>query len=340
MTGRTAGALLALAVGLASEPPVRVLLVVERVQSALARAEKDGQTAKAVSGFKLAERLDDRVVEELESLGAGPKTVGELRRLRDASAELPVPVEAPEFAHAAAPSDEERSVLIRDAREQALNYVRSLPDFVCSQVVQRFENVRGYWARKDTLEIKLTFFERKENYQLRTVNGRSSLRRYRDVGGAITEGEFGTLLAHIFSPEHFAAIEWDHWTTLRKRAAHVLRFRLAVEHSEAHLQVYRPAGGTYDATAGQHGFVYVDSETHAVLRIVAESDSLPPRFPIRSAITSLDYDYAEVGGHSFLLPLRAEILMTTSDLSTRNEVEFRDYRKYAAESSVSFEDAK
>ncbi len=332
--------LLALAVGLAGEPPVRVLALVERVQSALAHAEKDGQTAKAISRLKLAERLDDRVVEELESLGAGPKTASALRRLRDESAELPLPFEPPEFAHEAAPSDEDRRLLIRDAREQALTYVRSLPDFVCNQVVRRFENLRGYWAPKDTLEIKLTYFERKENYQLRTVNGRSSMRRYRDVGGAITEGEFGTLLAHIFSPEHLAVIEWDHWTTLRKRPAHVLRFRLAVEHSDARLEAYRPAGGSYNASVGQHGLVYVDRETHAVLRIVAESDSLPPRFPIRSAITRLDYAYAKVGSRLFLLPLYAEILISTSDLSTRNEVEFRDYRKYGAESSVSFEDVK
>jgi hypothetical protein len=37
-----------------------------------------------------------------------------------------------------------------------------------------------------------------------------------------------------------------------------------------------------------------------------------------------------------LLPLRAEIRMATSDVSTRNQVEFTEYRKYTASSSVTY----
>jgi hypothetical protein len=331
--------LLMLALAPASETD-RVVMVVDQVRSALERLEKDGQTAKAVSRWKLGERLEDRVVEELESLGAGPKTVAELLALRDATSKLELPVESPVFPHDPPPSAQERELLIGDARANALNYVRSLPDFVCNQVVRRYENLRGTWLPKDTLEVKLTFFEAKETYQLRTVNGRFSNRSYREVGGAITEGEFGTLLAHIFSAEHKAEISWHHWSTLRKHEAHVLQFRLPVASSSARLEAYRPGGGTYNTVVGQHGYVYVDRNSHSVLRIIAEADSLPARFPIRTAITTMDYDFSVVGGREFLLPLRAEVRMTTADFSTRNEVVFRDYRKYATESKITFDEPK
>ena len=54
----------------------------------------------------------------------------------------------------------------------------------------------------------------------------------------------------------------------------------------------------------------------------------------------MDYEFANVGGASYLLPFRADVRMVTADMQTRNEVEFRDYRKYAASSNVTFGEAK
>src|ERR1017187_9360966 len=65
--------------------------VVESVRAGLRLNHKDSQIAKALRKFRLAERLDDRTIETLESEGAGPGTVAELEQMRDASAHLPVP---------------------------------------------------------------------------------------------------------------------------------------------------------------------------------------------------------------------------------------------------------
>ena len=45
-------------------------------------------------------------------------------------------------------------------------------------------------------------------------------------------------------------------------------------------------------------------------------------------------------GRQFLLPLRAQIRMATADLRTRNDVEFHSYRKFAAETSITFGDPR
>jgi hypothetical protein len=58
------------------------------------------------------------------------------------------------------------------------------------------------------------------------------------------------------------------------------------------------------------------------------------------ATRSLDYGPADVGGRSFLLPLRADVRMAPRYYpSTRNEVEFTGYRKFTGESSITFEDS-
>ena len=51
----------------------------------------------------------------------------------------------------------------------------------------------------------------------------------------------------------------------------------------------------------------------------------------------LDYDYTNIGEQQFLLPLRAVVRMRNEKLLTKNEVEFRLYRKFGADVAIKFE---
>jgi hypothetical protein len=51
----------------------------------------------------------------------------------------------------------------------------------------------------------------------------------------------------------------------------------------------------------------------------------------------LDYDFQDISGHTFLLPLKATTIMAASDYMTKNDEEFRVYRKYSAESDIKFD---
>jgi hypothetical protein len=288
--------------------------------------------------MKPSERLDDTVVEELESEGAGPKAVAELQRLAELSRGLPEANPAPVFPHPPAPGQAERRRILEAARKNALNYTRSLPDFICMEEVRRFESPRGNWELKDTLSVKLSYFGQREDYQLIRWNGKPSVLSYRDVGGAVTEGEFGSTLAAIFAPESQTDFRWDHWTTLRKRPAHVFTFRIAAEHSTYRMEFGRRAGQREGSViTGQHGTVYVDAETDQVVRIVADCDTIPPDFPVRASSTMLDYGFVEVGEQKFLLPLRAEVRMTAGSLRIRNLVDFHRYQKFAGQSTITFQ---
>ena len=92
--------------------------------------------------------------------------------------------------------------------------------------------------------------------------------------------------------------------------------------------------------AGRHGFIYADGETGMITRIVGEADSIPEGFAVIAQSSMSDYDYAEVGGKRFLLPLRVENRMKTARISFKNVVEFKEYRKFTGESTISFGEAE
>ena len=58
---------------------------------------------------------------------------------------------------------------------------------------------------------------------------------------------------------------------------------------------------------------------------------------MQQARNTLDYDFTKIGDSQFLLPLRSEMRMRSDKLLTRNDTEFRMYRKFSAEASVKFE---
>src|SRR5580704_6803457 len=203
-----------------AEKPVSEVL--ELVRSAIQQKSQDKQIARALQRITVTERLEDAIVEELQSDGAGPQTIAELTRLRDESRQLHKPPVNP-LQTAPPPPEDEQTRVWEAARANSLNYVQSLPDFICTQIVRRYTDPRDRddWKLSDTLLIKLSFFGHKEDYKLISINGRPTNRSYREASGAVSEGEFGSILIQIFSKGSNSTFQWDHWTNLRKRSTHV-----------------------------------------------------------------------------------------------------------------------
>jgi hypothetical protein len=311
--------------------------LVSAVRDAVEAGQSDGKLAKELRKFRLVEHLGDQAIEELVSAGAGPKSEGELDTLRDLSTGLPEAELSADFPHGPVPAVAQQQIIINAARDRALAYSHSLPDFFCEEIVRRFENSRGSWQSKDTLDIKLTYFEKKEKYELLRLNGRQTVRTLESVGGSLSQGEFGSLLGSLFAGDSATRFRWDHWTTLRGRPAHVFQFRILAAHSSYRIEFRMGAGALASTVAGQHGFVYIDRDSNAVLKIMSDADSIPRSFPVRMAHTVLDFGFTDVGGKEFLLPLRAEVRLGSDYVLTKNEVDFRSYRKFGSEATVTFQ---
>jgi hypothetical protein len=336
--------------------PAETLTIAKLIQfleSSQPLIQQGKMTDQELAGFlgrvKLTERLDARTVEDVQSrLNLGRKTLQALEKLRDTSASFTTaaPVVAPPKPKPIPPpSSEEQAEAIAAVREYALNYAQSLPDFICTQVTRRYAAPAPgtkyggpaggdpNWIPQDTLQIRLSFFQQREQYTVVLIDNRVVNQDYKKVGGSKSFGDFGTLMQQIFLPGTEAHFEWDHWGTLRGRRVMAFHYRVRLDRSKYELVV-----DDHDhITTAYHGLVEVDPKTHVVYRVTTEAENIPAEFPIKEAKSVLDYDFTELSGQSFLLPLKAQIVLKTPEVWQRLDEEFRIYRKYSTDSDIKFD---
>lgn len=337
---RVSGVLFCLVAAALAQERHSVREVTGFIRSAIQLRQSDAEVAKALHRMVLTESLDDRVLIQLQSEGAGPKTVAELRRLLEASRALPKPAASTAAAKPAAPapSPEEQDRMIAAAREAALHYTGSLPDFLCTQAVRRYLDTDGHesWRLADRLVIRLGYAEGHEDYRLLSIDDRPTDKNYQDLAGTVSAGEFGSMLHEIFAPESRAEFRWERQSTLNQRRVDVFSYRVALADARYQLS-YGDPGHRQSVTVAFHGSVYLDRESSRVVKFVLEAGGIPADFPVRRAVTTVDYDFAEIGGKPYLLPLRADVRLGTEGQFARNDVQFVNYRKFSADASLSFD---
>jgi hypothetical protein len=233
------------------------------------------------------------------------------------------------------PSPEDQKRVLDTAREIALHYTSKLPDFICTEQVQRGDNAPGR-AHIDRLTIQLSYNDQKEHYKLVTMNGSPTTQSLESLGGLITAGEFGSQLAGIFNPASAADFHWKESATLRKRGVSVYTYKIA--RANSHYNVgHRGEDGNMIATpAAYHGEVFLDSQTSHTLRLTAAADDLPKDWGILTSSVEVDYDYITVAGKSYLLPSHSGSNMERDYRKIGNNVTFTGYRKFEADSTIDF----
>ncbi len=320
--------------------------LVKFIKSSIQLKENDSVVAKYLARMKLTGHLDDRTVEELQSLGAGPKTVVALREMVDASAKLPEaappPKALPPPPSAPPPDLIEQGKIIAAAREYALNYSKQLPNYLCLEVVRRaFDNNTNdsagseQWRSDDTVVMRLSYFEQNENYKIVTVNNRSAEDKTVDsIGGVTSTGEFGSMLKEIFAPESEARFEWDHWAKLRGRKMYAFSYDIDQPHSRFSIVWEK----TDKIVTAYRGLVYIDVDTNQIMHITHEPYDIPSTFPVRASKEVLDYDFQRIGDSEFLVPLKVVLTSRTTKYLSKNEIEFRLYQKFGTDTVIKFDE--
>jgi hypothetical protein len=234
-----------------------------------------------------------------------------------------------------APTLAEQQKILDSMRVYAGNYISNLPNFICQQTTQQLEAGKKptKWHKGDTIVSKLVFSEGREQRTLESVNDKPAARTSHFVRRPlVTEGEFGVLLANIFDEKTEAAFSWSGWQMLRGRRLAVFNFDVAKEHSTLRLSLSDLA----HATVPYRGSVFADPTTGAVLRITSGAYDIPAAVATRSIATTIDYDPVSIAGRDYLLPVGASVLLDTGSHHIWNRMEFRGYRKFEAESTVTF----
>ncbi len=335
--------LLLAATGLFAQRPMTVAQVVTFVGSQVKIKGDDRATADfLLHRVKLTEKLEARVVEELQGQGAGPKTVQALKKLADESAGLPAAPAAEAVAAPPAPppppSSAEQAEILAAIKDYALNYTKGLPNYMCIQTTRRkiHPTVSGYIPYGDVIREELSFVDHKESYKVQMVNSQAVANiEHNQLGGAISNGEFGTMLAHIFDPETGAEFDWDHWATLRGKRMYVFAFK--VPKSAGYSMSYgNDRESRKDYTSAYNGLIYADRETKAVMRIKMDCVGIPKEYPIKTVGITLDYEPTKIGDEIYTLPFHFELNSTDTVAIVKNEADYKLYRKFGAESAITF----
>lgn len=327
-----ASLLLALGISWAAANEITVAKLTTFVKSSIQMKHPDKEVAAVVRTFKLTEKLDDRTIEDLQGQGAGPKTLEALRNLRDSSTNLKVaapPPQAVKYVPAPPPNALEQGQLIDEAREYALNYTKNLPNFICIQSTLRSANERGDFHVYDKVVARVSYDGVKEDYKIIRVNEKSVDMSMEKLRGAKSSGDFATFMKEIFQPESHAHFEWEKWGRLRGHNQYVFSYAVEKQYSQWGV-VYEDRQSVMPA---YHGTIWLDKDTHLISRITMEAE-MPPDFPVSIARETLDYDYVKINEQEHLLPLKAEVNMKTGAISTKNELEFTNYRKFETGGTV------
>jgi len=173
----------------------------------------------------------------------------------------------------------------------------------------------------------------KEEYSNILVNGRPTSRPIEKTG-AWSTGEFVVTLQDIFSPYTAAAFVRHGEDTIAGRAAYVYDF--TVRQAGSHWVLVGP-DGRHEAPP-YTGRLWIDKERHRVLRMEQRTSVITSVLPYDKAESTLDYGFVTIDGKSYLLPVHSENLACMRGRAdcTRNEIAFQNYRKFTAESNVTF----
>ncbi len=318
------------------------------------KAKADKRIEQGELAGQIAERgvtfpITDAVLEELRKAGARSFLLDAIRD--SVKKEEPPPPPRPDQPHlktaeqtaAPLPTQEDEDAkekaraeafaklpFLEQARFYALEYADNLPDFMATQIVTRSAQKPGDkgWMKEDTLEIELAYKERSgEKYTLTKMNGKPSNLKYEYLGGSTSTGEFGSLIAAVFVPESRAEFKELKKENLNKRQTVVYDFKVKKAFSASKIT---DKTTHQTVTTGYQGTVWIDVETKRVLRIEEANECIPANFSITLAESSVEYDWVKIGDQTYLLPVRAEVLLGSDRERhyTRNVIEFRNYRKF------------
>ena len=226
--------------------------------------------------------------------------------------------------------------IIEKAREAAANYLSSLPNYFCQQMTARYQSdhPKTGWDALDVVTADVAYEDGHESYK-NVKLGSKSVKSIDDLGGTRSTGEFSSVLEDLLSPFTDASFRKSGTDTLHGRQTWVYKYEIARERShwriEAPSQLYYPA---------HTGTIWIDKETSRVMRIEQGTINMPKLFPFDTVETVTEYEFIPLAaGQKYLLPVSAEVLSCVrgTSMCSRNKLEFRNYRKFGADSSITFD---
>jgi hypothetical protein len=252
------------------------------------------------------------------------------------------------------PSEQEAAEVLEKARKATQAALDDMPDFVVKQIIARSASYAGTgnWKPLDNVIIAVSFStEKGEQYKVLAVDGApveaQAGNNYSNLSGSTTGGEFVEDLSKLFKPESKTEFKVLTTDVIRNQPTLVYDFEILLENNKNGGVGFKTPNGQKDFTfttvpAGEKGRVWIDRKNGRVLRIEFKATDIPPDFRVKAFESSIDYDWVEIAGEKYLLPVLSDNRFTSRDngqlFQDRNLIRFKNYQKYGTDVVVLGED--
>jgi hypothetical protein len=257
---------------------------------------------------------------------------------------------------AAQPDAAEQARILKLLRQYAAAY--TLPDVAFDQILTHFRApvASEYWKQTFTSETKWIAhgghvygccWERHKGKWVIAAVPRAGGRQYWKEAWYIPGDR-------VFPwDETKAAISWNRWDTAPNHRVAVFDYCVAKEDSHSiatgfpkmaripHSSEGIPYSGPvtdipYSVDVSYCGEIWVDPETGGVWRLSSVVAEYSARFKTRRMSSVTEYDSVMLGAATYLLPVAHTVVMDTRTERLRPEWVYRNYRKFEADSSITF----
>jgi VWFA-related protein len=263
---------------------------------------------------------------------------------RAAALPVPAPLTKTESPHPVVTNDP----LIESARKGANAYVDSLPDYIVKRSTTRYGGNRPsvtapsaevlHWRILNVVAADVADVQAHEVYTNIRVNDKPE--KVLPPGGIWSYGEFTSDLIAVFGEKTAAVFSNPRSDSIRKRPVAVYDFSVDQPHSVWSVAASEGKNDKPDTYFPAYsGTVWIDRETGQPLRVSMQARDLPPDFPLDSVLSVTDFDFVKIGDGTYLVPVHSDAYSCHHGGTGcfRNENIFRDYNKFTAGSTITFD---
>jgi VWFA-related protein len=336
------------------------LVSIEQLEQLLnaSRGKSDAELGKELSELALTERLSEHRLSLLDAAADGKRVRQELRILADSSAFLDPP--ADEIPADAPPDLSTQRQMLSLTSAYLSTTIRKLPDLFARRTTVRYQEKPMYVEAGTSINYQALHVTDSSTTTVRYHEGHeiaetSLPKRKPNQPELITYGIFGPVLEGVLDVINKAGeLIWSRWE--QGASGRVAVFRNIVPSDKSQHQAWLCCLPDGDGTevfrryAGYHEEIAIDPESGAILRFELRAD-LKSTTPIARSDIMIEYGPVEIGGMSYICPLRSVTIMrarsvrvlSNSDeafmaygpyINMLNDIRFDRYHIFRSESHV------
>ena len=310
--------------GFASNDAIAQKVSVTQLEQVLAatNGKPDAEVAQRLAEFELTERLNALTLAKLKGQLPGEKARQALMILADESAFFAPP--ATDLPVKPAPDATAQRQMMASVVSYVTKTVHQLPNFSATRDTAQFEDrPQSSWDNAQPMHFVSqsgapVFY--RDGQELVDTSAEKRKKRTPEMQGLASWGEFGPILSTVLQDAAQSALTWSHWEQSASGLEAVFSYEVPAKKSHYRVQFCCVTEDTIVAAgvqpmhfrvfhelAAYHGEISVDPATGAILRVTVEA-VLAPGAPLTKASIMVEYDAVEIGGKSFICPLRSVAL--------------------------------